>query len=115
MTLEDLLSQLVELREKGENVQVVGEGYNEEEDLSIRVLVEYRDGEFVATFTYVSSEDEDEDADKEDWEPCHACEVVFRRGKEWHAHYPADAVEVLADDIRERLGSEGYVYLRWTG
>jgi predicted nucleotidyltransferase len=116
MTLEDLLSQLMELAEKGENVQAVGKGYDERENLSVRVLVKYndRDKEFVATFTYVEEEDGGGDEDTENWEPCHACEVVFRQGKEWHAHYPADAVEVLADDIRERLGSEGYVYLRWT-
>jgi hypothetical protein len=114
MTLEDLLSQLVELRERGENVQVVGEGYNEEEDLSVRVLVKYSDGEFIATFTCPVGEDEDGDGDedKENWEPCYACETVFRRGKEWHAHYPATAIKELADDIRERLGSEGFVYLQ---
>ena len=111
MTLEDLLLNLMELREKGENVQAVGEGYDEKENLSVRVLVEYND-DFVVTFTYVSEDkDGDEDKDKETWEPCHACEMVFRRDKEWHAHYPADAVEMLADDIRKRLGSEGFVYL----
>jgi hypothetical protein len=113
MTLEDLLLHLMELAEKGENVRVVGEGYNEEEDLSIRVSVEYSDGGFIATFT-CPVEDEDGDEDKEEWEPCYACETIFRRGKEWHAHFPADAVEVLADDIRERLGSKGHVYLQWT-
>ena len=90
MTLEDLLSQLMELTEKGENVQVVGEGYNEEENLSVRVLVKYndRDKEFVATFTYVEEEDGGEDEDTENWGPCHACEVVFRRGKEWVSDPP---------------------------
>jgi hypothetical protein len=113
MALEDLLSHLIELEEKGENAQVVGEGYDERENLSVRVLVEYRDKEFIATFTYGEDED-DGDEGEGDWEPCRACEMVFRRGKEWHAHYPADAVEALADDIRERLGSEGFAYLRWT-
>jgi len=115
MTLEDLLSQLIELGGEESNVRVVGEGYDEEENLSVRVLVKYndRDKEFIATFTYVS-EDEDGsgDEDTENWEPCRACEMVFRQDKEWHAHYPADAVEVLANDIRERLGPEGFVYLQ---
>ncbi len=107
MTLEDLLLRLVELKERGEDAQIVGEGYDGEEKLSVRVSVKYNDGEFIVTFTSVG-----EDEDNGDWEPCYACEKVFRRGKEWHAHYPADAVEVLADDIRERLGEEGFVYLQ---
>jgi hypothetical protein len=111
--LEDLLLRLAKLREKGEDVQIVGEGCAEGGHLPIRILVEYNDGEFIATFTYVREDkDEDGDGDKEEWEPCYACEMVFRRGEEWHAHYPADAVKVLADDIRERLGDEGFVYLR---
>jgi hypothetical protein len=108
MTLEDLL---LNLREKGENVQAVGKGYDEEENSFVRVLVEYN-GDFVVTFTYVSEDEDDGDEGEGDWEPCRACEMVFRRSKEWHAHYPADAVEVLADDIRKRLGSGGFVYLQ---
>jgi len=111
MTLEDLLSQLMELTEKGENVQVVGGGYNKKEKLSVQVLVEYRDKEFVVTVTYWGDED-DGDEGEEDWEPCYACEAFFRWDKEWHAHYPATAIKELANDIRKHLGSKGFVYLQ---